>query len=767
MCQQEPIAIDLFAGAGGFGLGLQLGGFHVPISLEIDAWACDTLRYNHPSTKVLQADIRDFSTSATIKEACPYTPDLIIGGPPCQGFSIAGPAQKDPNDPRNSLFMNFAQWVSILEPKAFIMENVKGLLARRNAEGEKVIEIIKRTFRELGYFIEVWVLNAAEYGVPQIRERVFIVGHHLETEIGKPRPGHLLDTSKRSVVQPLIVDNVFKPAITLHEAISDLPELGAGEGLEEQPYTMPPETDYQRWARSDSQILYNHVAMEHIPRLVERFKHIKWGESSSDVPGEHGAWLRNGNGKRSNKKYDQNNRRLHPYKPSHTIAASFYANFVHPFQHRNLTAREGARAQSFPDWYRFMGKKTVVSRKLLQREERVDENYLCQYNQVGNAVPPLLARAIGLHLAQRLNLCLPPQNTLSQNTAYVVTTHTVPRSVERENVSMSYINKAATLPRDREVLIHGSNLKGKETHKSKYRSEKDRQYLAEIRVEYDKWHTANMALAGPGAEPSPDDERIVNRRVELLESYKNFIDQQQYAEAFDSRSNLHSSVLEEFLYYLFKDLVADFGRHALIGKSHTFKDLFFVPPRYTEMLKRPYGKIEKKDHDFVIGSEVQATFISRPADTTKATPQRQMTLFTEEPSTYDEVKVVDDVENHKFDIPAVAIECKTYLDKTMLEGSSRAAEELKARNPNAIYIVVMEWLKLSEAVNLRKYKVDQIYVFRKQKNTDREFRFEADYVKNPIDPIAVWHLFNMVRRHLTEDWTGGVEFGLQRGWLIG
>ena len=126
-----------------------------------------------------------------------------------------------------------------------------------------------------------------------------------------------------------------------------------------------------------------------------------------------------------------------------------------------------------------------------------------------------------------------------------------------------------------------------------------------------------------------------------------------------------------------------------------------------------------------------------------------------------------DAETHKFDIPAVAIECKTYLDKTMLEGSSRAAEELKARNPNALYIVVMEWIKLSEAVNLRKYKVDQIYVLRKQKNTDREFRYEEDYVKNAIDPDVVWHLFNTVRTHLTEDWTGGVEHGLQRGWLIG
>lgn len=102
----------------------------------------------------------------------------------------------------------------------------------------------------------------------------------------------------------------------------------------------------------------------------------------------------------------------------------------------------------------------------------------------------------------------------------------------------------------------------------------------------------------------------------------------------------------------------------------------------------------------------------------------------------------------------------------MLEGSSRAAEELKARNPNAIYIVVMEWLKLTESVNLRKYKVDQIYVFRKQKNTDREYRYIPSYEKKPIDIDVVFHLFDYVRQHLTEDWQGGIKHGLDRGWLL-
>lgn len=321
-------------------------------------------------------------------------------------------------------------------------------------------------------------------------------------------------------------------------------------------------------------------------------------------------------------------------------------------------------------------------------------------------------------------------------------------------------------PIDRNPLVHGSNLEQKEKHRTKYRSDELQRYLREIRIEYDEWYAKNMALTGPVSTPSEEDEDIIRKRVDLLSIYKDFLDQQHYAEAFDSRSNLHSSVLEEFLYYLFKDIVSDFGKHALIGKSHTFKDIFFFPPRYSEMLKRPYGRIERKDHDFVIGATIQASFEASTPPEQDETSGRQELMIKEEPENYGEVTVSGNTETHLFDIPAVAIECKTYLDKTMLEGSSRAAEDLKARNPNSLYIVVMEWIKLTGAVNLRKYKVDQLYVLRQQKNTDREFRYADDYIKNAINLQVVWHLFNTVRRHLTMDWTSGIEQGIQRGWLI-
>ncbi len=312
------------------------------------------------------------------------------------------------------------------------------------------------------------------------------------------------------------------------------------------------------------------------------------------------------------------------------------------------------------------------------------------------------------------------------------------------------------------MLVHGSNLLQKEKHKMKYRDTQSRQYLKEIRAKYDEWHIANEQLSGPTSQESQQDKEIVAERVRLFEQYKDFLDQQHYAEQFDSRSNLHSSVLEEFLYYLFRDLVADFGENALIGKSRAFKDIFFVPPNYQKMMERAHARIERKDHDFIIGVTIAANLDLNKNRIDKGNKQKKI---GEPPAKYT-TRIEDNSETHFFDIAAVAIECKTYLDKTMLEGSSRAAEQLKARNPNAMYIVVMEWLKLTSAVNLRKYEVDQIYVFRKQKNTDREFRFADDYDKNSIDPNVVWHLYQNVREHLTNDWEAGVEQGLERGSLL-
>ena len=296
--------------------------------------------------------------------------------------------------------------------------------------------------------------------------------------------------------------------------------------------------------------------------------------------------------------------------------------------------------------------------------------------------------------------------------------------------------------------VHGDNLRGKIDHTTKYQDADSRRYLKEIEVKYAEWKKANEELKGPTAVPTEEDAEILTNRTALLRDYKAFLDQKVYAEKFDSRSNLHSSILEEFLYFLFRDLVLGFGEHALIGKSHSFKDLFFVPPSYQAMIAAPHARIEIKDHDFVIGATVLARFASVDAD-----PE----------GGEDGLGVVED---HRFDLPAVAIECKTYLDKTMLEGASRSADEIKGRNPNGMYFVLCERLKLSGAVNLRKFSVDQIYVLRKEKNVDREYRLEDGYEGNDIKEDVVIRLFDDVRTTLTSDWETELEAGIKRGWLL-
>jgi hypothetical protein len=290
-----------------------------------------------------------------------------------------------------------------------------------------------------------------------------------------------------------------------------------------------------------------------------------------------------------------------------------------------------------------------------------------------------------------------------------------------------------------DVYVHGNNIAQKEQDTKKYDDKTSNKYLKEIRIRYDKWKSDNENLIGPEKVIKKTDASVISKRVALLNDYKEFIEQQKYAEKFDSRSNLQSTVLEEFMCYLFKDLVSSISKNALIGKSHSFKDIFFRASSFEEMTKIPCSFIEQKDHDFAIGTTINAKF---------------------------QCKGESVVENKNWDIPAIAIECKTYLDKTMLQDVSTAAEQLKGKNQNAMYIVIAEWLKLSEAVNLKKYKIDQIYILRKQKNTDREFRFAASYKKNPIYNDVIEHCFETVRSFLTKNWEGAILDGLKKGYLI-
>ncbi len=278
---------------------------------------------------------------------------------------------------------------------------------------------------------------------------------------------------------------------------------------------------------------------------------------------------------------------------------------------------------------------------------------------------------------------------------------------------------------------HGDNIEQKLAHATKYQEAQARAFLAEIQTRYLAWKDANLAI-------TTNDRAMVAERTRLLNEYKDFIDQQHFAETFDSRSNLHSTVLEEFLVYLFKDAIPHMDLEPQFGKGATFKSFFLAPKNFADLLDKPQIVVESKDHDFVIGTSIKARFANLRDEEITSVP---------------------------LEIPAVAIECKTYLDKTMLEGASNSAEELKRVNPSARYFIVAEWLKLTEDINLRKYRIDQIYILRRQRNTDREFRFAPEYVKNAISSDLILDLSETVSSFLSEGrWD--IEAAVTRGKLL-
>ena len=356
--------IDLFSGCGGLSLGFEMAKFKTVLAVEIDKWASETYNYNHPKIQLYTQDIRRIKNPLSLLPVKKI--DGIIGGPPCQGFSLSG--DRDVKDPRNSLFVEFVRFVKIIKPKFFIMENVPGIMSMKTKKGEKVISIIRKQFEKNNYKLIINKLNAAFYGVPQLRERIFFFGIRKDFPMN---PDFLIP-------KKIITNGNF---FTLNDAISDLPKINTGEGEPIQKYLSKPKNSYQKIMRKKSRHITNHIPMRHTQRLIERFKVIKIGQSLSDVPAEHMQRKRGQASKISGKIYGQNNMRPHPNKPSPTIAASFQSNFIHPFLNRNFTAREAARIQSFPDWYEFKGNRTTMSW----------EKNLSQYQQIGNAVSPMLS----------------------------------------------------------------------------------------------------------------------------------------------------------------------------------------------------------------------------------------------------------------------------------------------------------------------------------------------------------------------------------------
>lgn len=399
--------IDLFAGAGGLSLGFEEVGFTAVHAVEEDKWAAETFAHNKPHCNVVNRDIRKISDSEIEAFADPGV-ELIVGGPPCQGFSHANTGQTDPKDPRNSLFTEFVRFAAILRPKLCVVENVPGLLRTKMADGSFAISAIQDAFQKIGYCVDYRVLAAQDFGVPQKRQRLFVIAIRDDLNGVKfrwPTPTHGTADEAQLTFFPE-KPKILGQAVTLWDAISDLPPIMAGEDIPEEIYEHEPQNAFQLKMRERRIAkLENHEPMRHTARIIERFKSIRIGQSEADVPVHLRPRKRGSAGEISGSTYDQNSRRQDPDTPCNAIVASAHTNFIHPTLNRNFTVREMARIQSFPDWFIVKGKRAVLSRSLSLRKGLTDDIYLDQRAQIGNAVPPILAQAIANSCIEFLLSC--------------------------------------------------------------------------------------------------------------------------------------------------------------------------------------------------------------------------------------------------------------------------------------------------------------------------------------------------------------------------
>lgn len=376
--------VDLFSGAGGLTLGfknkilndtfVKSDDYNILFANEIDKNASDAFSLNFPQIPMLNCSITQITQNYLVENNIEYSDvDLVIGGPPCQSFSTVGRRQYDE---RAQMYKEYRRMLSFLQPKVFLFENVTGLMTMKNAEGLPVLEDIKYEFSDfsdfginLSYEIKESVMNAKHFGVPQNRERVFLVGmrRDLESEFNWEFPD-----------AELISEDEF---LTLEDAIGDLPELGNGEKKEY--YESNPYTFYQKLMRNNSVELTHHVNGLNGERMLKIMKTVTPGKGKNYINElvetgklDEKYFLTSG--------YHNTYGKLWWDRPSSTITNNLSTpsslRCIHPIQNRALTPREGARIQSFPDTFQFIGNKENIN------------------SQIGNAVPPLLAMAIAQKL---------------------------------------------------------------------------------------------------------------------------------------------------------------------------------------------------------------------------------------------------------------------------------------------------------------------------------------------------------------------------------
>lgn len=368
---KKPTVIDLFAGAGGMTEGLRKAGFQSVLANEYDEMAGVTFKANHPNVPLVLKDIRELSVEEILQLTKLKIGELSMmsGGPPCQGFSLAGPRLDA--DPRNQMFKEFVRLVNGLRPEVFLFENVSGI---KSMSGGSVLKAIVAEFTAIGYECEYKILSAADYGVPQARPRFILIGIRDGGTVGFPEPTH----GNVNKNLDLFVSDLI-PYRTVWDALSDLPVIHQGEGEEELQHDGVYHNDYQKERRGDRRpgSIFNHRATRHSDVIVQRYAAIPEGGDNSQVPDE----LRT-------KKI--NVFKLDSQRPSRTVTCNHRTDLLHPKVPRGTTVREAARLQSFDDDYQFFGNLTRKAK------------WVTQDDQVGNAVPPLLAKALGDHIKRKM-----------------------------------------------------------------------------------------------------------------------------------------------------------------------------------------------------------------------------------------------------------------------------------------------------------------------------------------------------------------------------
>jgi len=391
-------SIDLFGAPGGLSLGFEMAGFLSLATVDVDADGLKTYGRNFPKSKTILKDIRSVECEWFLAEVgiskgeC----DVLLGGPPCQGFSSVGRVKiaslvrkgvwkltnGNPrliDDPRNLLYREFLRFVESIGPAFFVMENVLGIRSYMNGQ---IVKEIVRGFEDTGYRTDLKILDAAEYGVPQHRRRVFFIGNKLGVPNPFPKPTHRT-TDIETLDKFMGVGGVRLPkAVTVWNAIGDLPWIRAGANRDRTNYTKDPSCEYQKWARNGSEAVHNHITRPHGKRDQKVFSKMKPGDQWKDLP------------KRDRDRYGYRDdvftdkfKRLWKHKSAWTIASHIHKDgyvYIHPTQTRTVSVREAARLQSFPDTFVFEGSRTE------------------QFRQVGNAVPPLMARAIAVEIRKVL-----------------------------------------------------------------------------------------------------------------------------------------------------------------------------------------------------------------------------------------------------------------------------------------------------------------------------------------------------------------------------